>query len=477
MNLPEVTKNPIYGSSMIGASYPMSMSVPYPFKGAARLEITRQPKKRGYRFRYLSEGKTHGMLPGEPSDSGEKVFPSVRIVNHLGNAKVVMYLVTEEDPQFIHPHTLLIDKIPVGGYHIFDVNEDFDVQLKNVAIQHVNKQDLPTKMLDRHLQSKYIKEVYSMNQYGANPKIDIDTFASNLADKAKKQPFFDHRTKQALTGEEEIQLSLAMRKKQKEINMSSCRLCFIAFLQDPETGKFDKILQPVHSDLIIDGKKKEGAPLKIIRVSHVAGSVEGGKEVWLLSDKIDAEDTEVYFWERSQDKQEMFWEGFGEFNKTDVYKQALIVFKIPPYCNQNIDQPRTVNLQLRRKKDRNCVSDVHHFSYKPKHYDRYGLREKRRKNLPPEIYESTPPIKRQHMDYAADSPPASTASKYQPYDSAHINNPTLSDIVMPQGRNEYRAIVDASTRHSPAVPTTFNGPLDNYRKNHHSSKESDTDEN
>ena len=34
-------------------------------------------------------------------------------------------------------------------------------------------------------------------------------------------------------------------------------------------------------------EKKEGAPLKIIRMSHVAGSVEGGKEVWLLSDKID----------------------------------------------------------------------------------------------------------------------------------------------------------------------------------------------
>ena len=34
-------------------------------------------------------------------------------------------------------------------------------------------------------------------------------------------------------------------------------------------------------------EKKEGAPLKIIRMSHVAGSVEGNKEVWLLSDKID----------------------------------------------------------------------------------------------------------------------------------------------------------------------------------------------
>jgi len=34
-------------------------------------------------------------------------------------------------------------------------------------------------------------------------------------------------------------------------------------------------------------EKKEGAPLKIIRMSHVAGGVEGGKEVWLLSDKVD----------------------------------------------------------------------------------------------------------------------------------------------------------------------------------------------
>jgi len=53
---------------------------------------------------------------------------------------------------------------------------------------------------------------------------------------------------------------------------------------------------------------------------------------------------------------------------TLVFIQALIVFKTPQYCDQNIDQPRTVNLQLRRKKDKNCVSDIHHFSYKPKHY-------------------------------------------------------------------------------------------------------------
>ena len=49
-------------------------------------------------------------------------------MNYPGRAKVVMYLTTEEDPHFIHPHTLLIDKIPVRGYHVFDVEEDYEVQ-------------------------------------------------------------------------------------------------------------------------------------------------------------------------------------------------------------------------------------------------------------------------------------------------------------------------------------------------------------
>ena len=75
-----------------------------------------------------------------------------------------------------------------------------NLRLKNVAIQHVNKSDLPSKMMDRDLQSKYVREVYSMNNYSANPKIDVDTFIHDLADKLPESAFYDHRTKQALTG-------------------------------------------------------------------------------------------------------------------------------------------------------------------------------------------------------------------------------------------------------------------------------------
>lgn len=53
---------------------------------------------------------------------------------------------------------------------------------------------------------------------------------------------------------------------------------------------------------------------------------------------------------------------------TSCSLQALIVFKTPAYCDKSIDQPRSVCMQLRRKKDIHCVSDTHQFMYKPVHY-------------------------------------------------------------------------------------------------------------
>ena len=47
---------------------------------------------------------------------------SFQLERFSGKAKVVLFLVTDKDPKFIHPHTLLIDKAPVPGYHITDIN-------------------------------------------------------------------------------------------------------------------------------------------------------------------------------------------------------------------------------------------------------------------------------------------------------------------------------------------------------------------
>lgn len=428
MNLPESMNIPIYGrygNSSLASSSAASFQFP------AKLEILRQPKKRGYRFRYMSEGKTHGMLPGEPDagdKEGGKVFPCIKLKGYHGKARVVMTLVQDKQPYRMHPHTLLIDKIPVKGFHIIDIIGEEKKELKNIAIQHVNKVSLTEKLMDRELQSDFVHEVaissFLQYRHPSQPTVnmDCDTFTDNLQDRDQDVEFYNHKTKIALQDEEESKLRDRAKEIQKSINMSARRLCFMTFIPD-QSGKFCQLLEPVYSGEIIDGKKKEGAPLKIIRLSHVAGSVDGGKEVWLLSDKVDSEDMDVCFWEKDE-KGNVVWEAFGEFNKTDVYKQALIVFKTPAYRDLTIDQPKTVNLQLRRRKDKNCVSDVHNFSYKPKQYDRYGLREKRRKALPDEFCNAAPAAKRAAAEYDINNY-YNDARWY----AGGTENPGLSDLI------------------------------------------------
>lgn len=51
-----------------------------------------------------------------------------QLINYKGKAQVVLFLVTEDDPHFIHPHTLLIDKEPVSGYHTFEISGERDLE-------------------------------------------------------------------------------------------------------------------------------------------------------------------------------------------------------------------------------------------------------------------------------------------------------------------------------------------------------------
>lgn len=43
---------------------------------------------------------------------------------------------------------------------------------------------------------------------------------------------------------------------------------------------------------------------------------------------------------------ELMWEGFGSFAPTDVHRQFAIVFKTPPYLQQNITSHVNVNVSV-----------------------------------------------------------------------------------------------------------------------------------
>lgn len=58
------------------------------------------------------------------------------------------------------------------------------------------------------------------------------------------------------------------------------------------------------------------------------------------------------------------WEGKAEFAQTDVHRQIAIVFKSPPFREQNISEEVEVNVCLRRISDR-MDSEPVKFTYVP----------------------------------------------------------------------------------------------------------------
>ena len=70
-----------------------------------------------------------------------------------------------------------------------------------------------------------------------------------------------------------------------------------------------------------------------------------------------AEDIEVRFFQDS-------WEGKGTFSQADVHRQVAIVFRTPPYRDNNLSEPVKVKMQLRRPSDRE-VSEPVDFHYLP----------------------------------------------------------------------------------------------------------------
>ena len=69
--------------------------------------------------------------------------------------------------------------------------------------------------------------------------------------------------------------------------------------------------------------------LTICRLTETSGPVAGGKEILLFCDKINKDDIQVRFFEEKNDI--VLWEGFGDFQPSDVHKQYGICFRTPRY--------------------------------------------------------------------------------------------------------------------------------------------------
>jgi len=282
------------------------------------LRIIEQPKSNALRFRYQCEGRGAGALQGQHSTSDRKTFPKIQIVGYKGPAVVVVSCVTHdtEIPK-AHPHNL-VSPASVGrdgckkGVCTMNVNcEDMSLEFQHLGIQCVRKKDIEESLKQRK-------------------EIRVDPYRQG----------FKHM------------------ESPQSIDLNAVKLCFQAFLENPSTpGKYTVILPPVVSTNIFDAKAKK--ELQIMDISDISSPAEGGRKIIILCEKVTREDIKVRFYDPSNN-----WEGWGEFNASEVHKQYAISLKTPKYGDGLITEKRKVFVELVKPSD-DSTSEPQEFFYCP----------------------------------------------------------------------------------------------------------------
>uniref|UniRef100_A0A452U1D3 RELA proto-oncogene, NF-kB subunit n=1 Tax=Ursus maritimus TaxID=29073 RepID=A0A452U1D3_URSMA len=284
------------------------------------VEIIEQPKQRGMRFRYKCEGRSAGSIPGERSTDTTKTHPTIKINGYTGPGTVRISLVTKDPPHRPHPHEL-VGKDCRDGFYEAELCPDRCIHsFQNLGIQCVKKRDLEQAISQR-----------------------IQT---------NNNPF-----------------QVPIEEQRGDYDLNAVRLCFQVTVRDPAGRPLR--LSPVLSHPIFDNRAPNTAELKICRVNRNSGSCLGGDEIFLLCDKVQKEDIEVYFTGPG-------WEARGSFSQADVHRQVAIVFRTPPYADPSLQAPVRVSMQLRRPSDRE-LSEPMEFQYLPDTDDRHRIEEKRKR--------------------------------------------------------------------------------------------------
>ncbi|XP_064348203.1 transcription factor p65 isoform X2 [Camelus dromedarius] len=284
---------------LIFPAEPAQASGPY-------VEIIEQPKQRGMRFRYKCEGRSAGSIPGERSTDTTKTHPTIKINGYTGPGTVRISLVTKDPPHRPHPHEL-VGKDCRDGFYEAELCPDRCIHsFQNLGIQCVKKRDLEQAISQR-----------------------IQT---------NNNPF-----------------QVPIEEQRGDYDLNAVRLCFQVTVRDPAGRPLH--LSPVLSHPIFDNRAPNTAELKICRVNRNSGSCLGGDEIFLLCDKVQKEDIEVYFTGPG-------WEARGSFSQADVHRQVAIVFRTPPYADPSLQAPVRVSMQLRRPSDRE-LSEPMEFQYLP----------------------------------------------------------------------------------------------------------------
>ncbi|XP_018326788.1 embryonic polarity protein dorsal isoform X2 [Agrilus planipennis] len=265
------------------------------------VKIIEQPAPKALRFRYECEGRCAGSIPGVSSTPENKTYPAIQVIGYKGRAVVVVSCVTKDPPYRPHPHNLVGRDGCRKGVCTLEISpETMSVTFPNLGIQCVKKKDIESALRQRE-------------------EIRVDPFRTG----------FSHRNQPT------------------SIDLNAVRLCFQVFLEG-ERGRFTIPLTPVVSESIYD--KKAMSDLVIVKLSDCVTTVDGGKkDIILLCEKVAKEDIQVRFYEEKENQ--VVWEGFADFQPSQVHKQTAIWFRPPRYRTLEITEPVKVYIQLRRPSD------------------------------------------------------------------------------------------------------------------------------
>ena len=350
----------------------------------ARLIIVEEPRQRGFRFRYSCEGPSHGGLPGDTSEKNRKSYPTVKLEGYEGEAaRVVVSLVTQDDPPRPHAHSL-VGRHVVNGQCTVQIGSQTNwmASFPNLGILHVTKKNVVKVLLERY--------ALALTGPGASgnalPIMEDLRPGAALSQAQTDEAAVIAASMNKLSDDVRSNLQSMAEETSRHMNLSVVRLCFQAYVADSD-GAFTMPLQPCISQPVFDSKAPSASTLKICRMDRHSGSVLGGDEVYLLCDRVQKDDIEVRFFAESEGSGDdggskgEAWSAIGMFAPSDVHRQSAIVFKTPPYFDTSISRPVSVWIQLRRRSD-NDTSDAKPFTYQPQVVDTEQLARKRMKKIP-----------------------------------------------------------------------------------------------
>jgi len=166
----------------------------------------------------------------------------------------------------------------------------------------------------------------------------------------------------------EIKTSLEKRKELRvdpyregwdhttKFDLNVVKLCFQAFIPDPDQPGKLRALDPVCSEPIQN--KKTHSDLQIVKISDDEAPAKGGKLIIILCEKILKNDVKVRFFNNDNT-----WQAYGMFRPEDIHHQYAIPFRTPACPESELKNNEQMWIEL--VKENGDRSDSIPFTFTP----------------------------------------------------------------------------------------------------------------